>query len=232
MKIHQFRYFSDNLGYLVVSGTEAVAIDAGVDDGMLEFASENKIRITIVTNTHQHPDHTSGNKLLLEKTDAVFMDCSQFSDGQKISVGDSELTVITTPGHTMDSVTFLGTGFIISGDTLFNGTVGNCFTGDLHAFFASLKKIMDLPASTRVYGGHDYVVESMNVARTIEPENQAIEKYLKNYNPRLIVSTLEDELKANPYIRFNTDEMVEKIKQNGLPYQTEYNRFESVMENF
>ena len=70
MKVKQFRYSKDNLGYLVYGLKTAIAIDPGAVSGMISFAEENKVRIKYVTNTHSHYDHISGNGLMLEKTQA------------------------------------------------------------------------------------------------------------------------------------------------------------------
>ncbi len=67
MRIEQFRYGTDNLAYLVFSGTSGVAIDPGAADEMVRFAREHDISIDQVTNTHLHPDHTCGNAEMLEK---------------------------------------------------------------------------------------------------------------------------------------------------------------------
>lgn len=232
MVVKQFRYFSDNLGYLVFSGNEGMVIDAGGIDSIIEFACQNNVSIKYVTNTHFHSDHTSGNTDLLEKTDAQFIDCRKICDDQNFDIGQEHIEIFATPGHTMDSVTFKTKDFIITGDTLFNGTVGNCFSGDLLSFFNSLKRIISLPGGTKVYGGHDYVMESMQVAQTIEKENPFIENYIQRYDRSLIVSTLDDELNVNPYIRFNADSMIALLQKKKMPTQTEFDRFKSIMEIF
>lgn len=232
MEIKQFRYFNDNLGYLVFSGNEGMVIDAGGVDAILAFAAKNSILVKYVTNTHFHSDHISGNAELLEKTDAQLIDCREIGDDQSFNIGHEKIDVFTTPGHTMDSVTFKTKDFIITGDTLFNGTIGNCFSGDLLAFFNSLKRILSLPGSTKVYAGHDYVMESMQVAKTIEKDNPFIDEYIRRYDRSLIVSTLDDELHVNPYIRFNADSMIALLLKKKMPSQTEFDRFKSIMEIF
>lgn len=230
MFIEQFRYSTDNLGYLIYSANEGMAIDAGGVEGILAFAEKNNICIKYVTNTHSHHDHTLGNAALLQKTGAQFIDCRQIRSDQTISLDTERVDVFHTPGHTEDSVTFKADNFLVTGDTLFNGTVGNCFTGDLHAFFLSLKRLISFPKSTIVYGGHDYVMESMQTAKNIEKENPFIDAYISKYNPALIVSTLEDELKANLYLRFNAQSMVKKLQDRNMPAKTEFERFNSIME--
>jgi len=230
MNVQQFRYSRDNLGYLVYSTKEAIAIDAGGVNDILTFAEKNKLFIKYVSNTHSHHDHTSGNNEMLEKTSAQFIDCKQLKPDQTISLDTEILEVIHTPGHTDDSVTFKVDDFLVTGDTLFNGTIGNCFSGDLKGFFLSLKRLMSLPKETKIYSGHDYVIESMKMAKIIEKENSNIDAYIKNYDPRLIVSTLKDELKANPYIRFNAQSMIKNLEKRNMATNTEYARFKSIMD--
>ncbi len=230
MFVKQFRYFSDNLGYLVYSKTQGVIIDAGGIDAMLKFAKDSGITIKAVTNTHMHHDHTSGNKDLLKATGAEFIDPRKITGDQIIEIDQEVLEVFPTPGHTDHCVTFKADDFIITGDALFNGTVGNCFSGDMLAFFNSLKRIISLPPETKVYGGHDYVLESMKMAKIIEGENPHIAKYTQKYDSALIVSTIQDELDANPYVRFNAEGMISRLKEKKLPLETEFDRFKSIME--
>ena len=229
MLIRQFKYSADNLGYLVYSNSKGVAIDAGSVEDILTFADQNNISIEYITNTHLHYDHIPGNERLLKKTGAEFIDCSKIKSDQNISLGKEILEIFYTPGHSEDSVTFKADDFLITGDTLFNGTIGNCFTGDLNAFFLSLKRLIALPGSTKIYAGHDYVMEAMEIARSIEKDNPYIEKYMKSLYSMPIVSTLDDELLVNPYIRFNAPEMIENLKTRNMPVDTEFERFQSIM---
>ncbi len=52
----------------------------------------------------------------------------------RIVIDDFEIEVLDTPGHTDDSLSFSVDGCLITGDTLFNGTVGNCFSGTSGCF--------------------------------------------------------------------------------------------------
>nr|WP_320193202.1 MBL fold metallo-hydrolase [uncultured Desulfobacter sp.] len=233
MNIQQFKYGADNQGYLVYSEKSAIAIDPGAPDKMVEFAGKKGISIEMVTNTHTHADHTQGNDALVKITNARFIDCTTLSHGQVLDLKDATgLEVILTPGHTMDSLCFKGDGFVVTGDTLFNATVGNCFSGDLQAFFNSLKLLMELPGDTLVYAGHDYVRDSLKYAKIIEPNNPNLEGYAAAYNPDHVTSRLSEELQVNPYLRFNTPSMIERLKEKNLPSETQFQRFSSVMEVF
>ena len=232
MRIEQFRYAADNLAYLVFSGASAIAIDPGAAGEMLAFARSENITIERVINTHLHPDHTSGNARMLEKTGADYIDCRTLSDNETIAVGNEFLTVIATPGHTQDDVCFSADDFLVTGDTLFNGTVGNCFSRDLDAFYHSLKKLMAFPGSTRIFAGHDYVKESVEIAQAIDPDTPEVSRYLESYDPGLVTSCLADELRINPFLRFNDPAMIRRLEQRDFPCGTEIERFKSLMQAF
>ncbi len=232
MQIQQFRYSADNFSYLVHDRTSAIAIDPGAVQEILSFLEQADLKLAYVVNTHMHPDHTPGNREIIERTKAVFIDNQNLRRMQAISMGETSITILHTPGHTEDSLTFQAGKMLITGDTLFNGTVGNCFSGDLKAFYTSIKMLLEFPADTKIYAGHDYVQYAMSFARSIEPDNADIDEFLKGYNPRLVRSTLADELKVNPYVRFNDAKLVAGLASKGLPIETEFNRWKSLMEYY
>ncbi|GAB6096654.1 hydroxyacylglutathione hydrolase [Desulfatiferula olefinivorans] len=230
MIIKQFRYASDNLAYMVYHRGEALAIDPGAADEMLAFAERQGLRIVGVTNTHDHADHTQGNAALLSRSGAPLIDHRNFSHGGSIALGDAAVTVYRTPGHMDDCVVFDCKTALITGDTLFNGTVGTCFSGDMAAFLDSILFLMGYPPSTLIYAGHDYVNESMAFARTIDRDNPEIDAYLSRHGSDPVVSTLAEELAANPFLRFDDPSMIEIMKRRGLPVGTRFERWCSLME--
>ena len=229
MKIKQFFYGGDNLGYLLAAGGQAMAIDGGAVDDILAYVERNRLTLSHVTNTHGHGDHTSGTRRLVQTCGARYMDHQHFTDGEVIDLGGEFVSVRLTPGHTADSVCFVAGDFMVSGDTLFNGTVGNCFSGDLKAFYHSVCLLMSYPGSTRIYAGHDYVADSLAFARHLTPHNAAIDAYAAAYDRNHVVSTLDDELAVNPYLRFNAPEIIRVLELKNLPTNTEYQRWEGIM---
>ena len=79
-------------------------------------------------------------------------------NGQKIAVGDLEFEVIFTPGHSPGGVSFYfeSENVLISGDTLFCGSIGNISfpTSNAQEMWKSLKTLSQLPPTTKVYPGH------------------------------------------------------------------------------
>ncbi|NBG66380.1 MBL fold metallo-hydrolase [Acidiluteibacter ferrifornacis] len=167
--------------YYIESNGEAVIIDPlrEVDD-YIKKAEKNGAQIKYIFETHFHADFVSGHVTLAEKTGATIVygpnanpsfDALIAEDNQVFKVGDITLTALHTPGHTLESTTYLlkdesGKDIaIFSGDTLFLGDVGRpdlaqkmgSITQDDLAgmLFDSLRnKIMPLADDVTVYPAH------------------------------------------------------------------------------
>jgi len=229
LNTEQFRYSSDNLAYLVYGREKALAIDGGASHDILRFIEKHNLVLSFVANTHDHFDHLPGNETLLRHTGAQFLGFDDLPDSGTIPLGEEKVTVMRTPGHSHDSVCFYTGSALVSGDTLFNGTIGNCFTGDLSGFYRSIKRLMQLPSQTMIYAGHDYVRDSLAFAAALEPGNPEIKSFRRTYDPHHVCSSLAEELKINPYLRFNEEPIVDLLRRKGLPHATEWERWQSFM---
>ncbi|MBA3028418.1 MAG: MBL fold metallo-hydrolase [Desulfobacteraceae bacterium] len=145
------------------------------------------LTVTHVINTHGHSDHSAGNAAMIEATNARLhihhleaksisgLANSAFSrvmggkgspapdvllkDKDLIDIGETQLTVIHTPGHTPGGICLYTPGHVFTGDTLFVGAVGRTdFSGGSMAqLLESIHtKLYTLPEETRVWPGHDY----------------------------------------------------------------------------
>jgi hydroxyacylglutathione hydrolase len=229
MKIKQFRYGLDNFSYLIHGDRFAIAIDGGAVHEIFFYVENMGLNLKYITETHSHPDHTAGTHELLKGSGAAHLNPRMLINERALELGGDLIHIYHTPGHTRDSVTFQVDDKLITGDTLFNGTVGNCFSGDLRSFYQSIKMILEFPDEFIVYAGHDYVKESLDFAKRLEPNNVDIDLYLKKYDPDHVFSTLLEERKINPYLRFNEASVISLLEKRGLPVETEYERWESLM---
>lgn len=167
--------------YYIESNGEAAIIDPLREvQPYIDLALNRESKIKYIFETHFHADFVSGHVSLAEKTGAPIIfgpnanpsfDCIIASDNQEFELGDVTIKVLHTPGHTMESTTYLlldenaKEHAIFSGDTLFLGDVGrpdlaqksaNMTQEQLAAIlYDSLrKKIMTLPDETIIYPGH------------------------------------------------------------------------------
>lgn len=171
MKVHQLQVGNmQNFTYVLEDEEtkDAVIIDPSWDlDLVIETLERNGLKSKYVINTHHHFDHTIGNDAIVKHTNSKILQHEsstlkndiRLSDGEKIKFGNSELTVIHTPGHSKDSICLIGDGKIFSGDALF---VGNCGRVDLpggsarelyHSLFDIICKLDD---NLVLYPGHNY----------------------------------------------------------------------------
>lgn len=165
---------------------ECAIVDPGADASKIfTFISRGDLKPVVILNTHGHVDHIGANKdmkekynipLLIHSLDSPLlgkvqeMELSFFlqakpsppadsflKDGEMIEIGKSSLQVLHTPGHSPGSVSFIGDGFILSGDTLFCGGVGRTDLpgGNWVELEDSLmNKILNMPDKTIVLPGH------------------------------------------------------------------------------
>ena len=166
--------------YYIESKGEAVIIDPLRDvDQYIEMAEKDHAKIKYILETHFHADFVSGHIDLANKTQATIVygptaepgfSAHVAKDEEILPVGDAKIKILHTPGHTMESSTFLlideegKEHSIFTGDTLFIGDVGRpdlAVKTDLtredlagHLYESLHNKIMTLPDEVIVYPGH------------------------------------------------------------------------------
>lgn len=171
MKVHQLEVGNmQNFTYIIEDEdtSEAIIVDPSWDlDEVMRTVQKNNLKIKYIVNTHHHFDHTIGNETMKKETGAPILQYKtselkhdiEVSGGDKITFGNSTLTVIHTPGHSKDSMCLVGDGKIFSGDTLFVGTCGRVDLpgGDAKELYHSLVDILrKMDDSLVMYPGHNY----------------------------------------------------------------------------
>lgn len=163
------------------SGTTSV-------DEVVDYIQTNQLTVQWVLDTHIHADHITGTQVIHEKlggqigigahiTDVLSfwtpifntghdtdLNGSQFdvmfADGHVFKLGEMDIKVIHTPGHTPACISYLIEDAIFVGDTLFMPDIGTARTdfpgGSAAMMYDSVQKILALPESTRIFHCHDY----------------------------------------------------------------------------
>lgn len=157
----------------------AVDVVAGDEEWFAQEARRQGVSINYIIDTHVHADHYSGGRALAEKTGAIYclhesatattpMTFMGLADGQVLDVGNTQVQVLHTPGHTPESICLLVTDlrrsdapwFVLTGDTLFVGSVGRPDLAGLEREYAGTLydslhgKLLSLPDDLEIFPAH------------------------------------------------------------------------------
>jgi len=225
-----------NFNYLIAcpDSGEAMAVDPLDHEKCLGLAKDRGWTITHVLNTHEHGDHTGGNKDVIAATGAKLLAHAGAKDtihgmdqgltaGDIVRVGRSvEIEVLDTPGHTMSHVCMLthtDVPALFCGDTLFNAGAGNCHNGghpnELYDTFAD--QLAKLPDHTLIYPGHDYITNNLEFTLDREPDNENAKRLLGNVQDQdtdqAMVTTIGLEKDINTFFRLQSPSVIAALRE-------------------
>lgn len=165
-------------------------------DQVLGYINDMSLKVEWILETHIHADHLTAASYIKERVGGKIAigenikgvlaywlpifntqsdtpaDGSQFDvlfkGGQKFNIGNLEVTVIHTPGHTPDCISYHIGDAIFVGDTIFMPYVGTARTdfpgGGADTLYHSIQKILSLPGETRIFTCHDYPLNGASPA--------------------------------------------------------------------
>lgn len=163
-----------------------IVVDPGGSaDEIIKFVEDNNIDLKYIVLTHGHGDHIGGVKALKDKYDIpvlihkedeeMLKDANKnlsktmafgaieiipdrtLVDGDIIKFGELEATILHTPGHTKGGICLKIENYLISGDTLFKGSIGrtDLYGGDYETLISAIKtKLLVLDDEIVVLPGH------------------------------------------------------------------------------
>jgi len=172
--------------YALISGDRALVVDPSIScEAIMNAVAAEGAVIDGIILTHGHFDHiisvdtlrkNACAPVMIHKEDAEMLGDGHknafftffgrdmayapadklLSDGDKIKVGEEELEVIHTPGHSKGSVCYLVGNIMITGDTLFSDNVGRCdlYGGSDSLLRDSLSKLSGYDPKIKIYPGH------------------------------------------------------------------------------
>lgn len=175
------------MGYDIFSAKTSTA----PAEKIIAYVKENNLKVEWILETHVHADHLTAASYLKENLGGKIaisegikevlkfwvplfgtgkdtpLDGSQFDhlfkNGEKFSIGNLQVEVIATPGHTPACASYLIDDAIFVGDSIFAPQMGTARTdfpgGSAKILYGSIQKILSLPDETRIFFGHDYPKE-------------------------------------------------------------------------
>lgn len=229
-------------------------------DKVIDYVREHDLNVEWILETHAHADHLSGAHYLKEKLGGNIgigehikevlkfwvplfntahdtpLDGSQFDhlfkDGEIFFIGDIEVKVMHTPGHTPACVSYLTEDAAFVGDTIFMPYVGTARTdfpgGSAATLYQSIRKLLALPENTKIYTCHDYppqgrpenyvsTVAAQKAENTMVRDGVSESEYVAARNakdagkavPRLLLPAIQANLRAGS---------PGKAENNGIQY--------------
>lgn len=164
---------------------KAMVIDPGDEPGrIMEIIRNDGLSVDYIVCTHAHFDHIgvvgeiqqgTGAKIVVHKSELELYHSAKdqaafwgydveplpepdmfVAEGDVIRLGSLAFKVIHTPGHSPGGICLFGEGLVITGDTLFAGSVGRTdfYGGDIVKLKRSFERLMSLSAATEVLSGH------------------------------------------------------------------------------
>jgi hydroxyacylglutathione hydrolase len=219
----------DNYAFVLVDRTrqQATVFDPGESDPVAAWLSKNNLELVNIWITHHHRDHIGGIADLLQRYPRAIVSGGAndrgripkqhqyLNEGDRVTFADQTAQIFFIPGHTLGHIAYYfpptdnQPGELFCGDTIFGGGCGRLFEGTPAQMLESIDRLRQLPASTRMWCSHEYTLNNLRFALTIEPCNIDLQnRYHKagidrsNSQPT-IPSTIGLEQQTNPFLRWD-----------------------------
>ena len=232
-RVHQVPAAQDNLIWLIEYTVGRVAaVDGPSAKEVLQYCNQHNLILDTIINTHTHGDHIGINRdlarrELLSNMRVIGARARQEDipginemvvDGSEVILGACKGIAMRTDGHIDGHITYLFSDVLFCGDTLFTAGCGYLFDGPPTAMYNSLARLRALPPQTKVCCAHEYTIDNLLFALSIEPNNLALQKRYEEGRIRrdnggtLIPSTMALECSTNPFLRWEQTEIIQSLQ--------------------
>ncbi|CAG9534115.1 unnamed protein product [Cercopithifilaria johnstoni] len=240
MKVIPIPALSDNYMYLLIDEktNNAAIVDPVNLKGINKAVKETGVKLTSSLITHHHWDHAGAAKELSDEyrelfiyggDDRITSVTNKVGNGDVFKIGELDVKCICTPCHTTGSICYYvtdgnGDKVVFTGDTLFIGGCGRFFEGNAADMDSALnEKLGNLPNDTKIYCGHEYTVDNLKFAHSVEPKNDEITKKLvwaeeqRKAGKYTVPSTIEEEKRFNPFMRVRVSDELRNVTKSADP---------------
>jgi hydroxyacylglutathione hydrolase len=237
MTLHPIPAFADNYIWLLHAAGQALVVDPGEAQPVLDTLARLNLRLDTILITHHHSDHVGGVDQLRQLTGAKVYGparekmpepLQRLKQDDTVQALGLTFEVIDVPGHTAGHIAYfcpeLSTNgvkapLLFCGDTLFSGGCGRLFEGTPAQMLASLDALAHYPGNTQVCCTHEYTLSNLRFAVALEPDNAALAHYqanclaLRQQGLPTLPSTLAQELKINPFLRTRQSTVIQAAER-------------------
>lgn len=230
MEIHRLAAFRDNYIFVLHDAErgQAAVVDPGDAQPVLQTLERLGATLSAILNTHHHSDHVGGNRQLLERFPQAQVyggtedrgripgQTHFLREGDRVPICDRQAKVTFVPGHTRAHIAYYlapatpsDWGELFCGDTLFAGGCGRLFEGTPQQMLESLGKLRQLPDTTRVWCAHEYTLNNLRFAVTVDSTNAVLQQRLaqvqatRAQDQPTVPTNLGLEKQTNPFLRWD-----------------------------
>lgn len=233
MQIIPIPAFSDNYIWALMDKENGCfdCVDPGDAEPVLQFARQQQLELRSVLLTHHHHDHIGGVAVLHKHFPACIIYgpndaripyiTQHVKEHQIIKTGHHSFQILFNPGHTSSHISYYepSEGWLFCGDTLFSAGCGRVFDGTMEELHQSMQLFKSLPAKTKIFCAHEYTLQNLRFAHTVEPKNHFIADYIQKIKHQPITCTLPSRLDRerliNPFLRTDSTEVQAFAHQHG-----------------
>ena len=228
MNIYPIKALSDNYIWVMTEGKEAVVVDPGEAEGVLDQLEQNQLALEAILLTHDHHDHTDGVNDIIEKfpdtpvygpVETKVLADHVVQEGDAFELLGHDFQVFKTAGHSNEHISFITGDTLFCGDSLFSAGCGRVFTGDYQAQYEALQKFKKLADQVEVFCGHEYTQKNLRFACSIEPSNKVlsdaldqVDKLREEGRPTL-PTTIGKEKAINLFLQAETLEAFTELRK-------------------
>jgi hydroxyacylglutathione hydrolase len=225
MQVYRLPALSDNYIFLLHDPVRQIAavVDPADPKPVLHKLKELDAELVAIFNTHHHADHVGGNRALLQKFPQLIIYGGDrdrgripgqqvfLKAGDRVQFGDRSAEVFFVPGHTLAHIAyyFPDSDDLFCGDTLFAGGCGRLFEGTPAQMMDSLDRLRQLPDNTRVWCAHEYTLNNLKFAITVDSDNPILQERLRDVTAArqrqepTIPTNIGIEKQTNPFLRWD-----------------------------
>lgn len=257
MQVYRLPVLSDNYIFLLhdAENNTAAVVDPAEASPVLRQLETLNAELVAIFNTHHHHDHVGGNQQLMARFPNICVygggeDKGRIpgqqvflTEGSQVTFADRVAEVFFVPGHTRAHIAYYfppttagETGELFCGDTLFAGGCGRLFEGTPSQMVDSLGKLRNLPDDTRVWCAHEYTLQNLQFALTVDGTNSNLKarygevKTARDRHQPTVPSILGVEKQTNPFLRWDHPDLQSAVKSQD-PVQT-FAKLRGMKDNF